>query len=372
MRRPRGQRHPVDGHHGAVAGLGGSVRGRGGVRHRPRRGQIEVRDQQRLLELGAPRDQAALGVDDDRIAVEDQLVLAAHHVHVGQRRAGLAGPPGDQFQPGLVLAPFVGGRVRYHQQPRARLPGHRDRAAVLPQVLADGDGHVHRVLAAARGDPDHRQPVPGHEVAVLVEHPVVRQVMLGRGDRHRPAVQQRGRVLGGADRLADPGCPAGPPAQVAGDHGDAAEPAGGQLPRRRLQGGDRGVHERVPQRQVLHRVAGQHHLREHDEVGAGVRGAPGPRRHRCGVPRQVADGRVHLGKGDPQPGHPCTLIGPRPCPSARPPRRPSPAPRRRLAGASPASPAPRRPGRCAQLRPVTSGVEAAGLSRVSGRLTGSL
>ena len=222
---PRGQRDPVNAHHGAVAGLGRGIGSRGGVRDRPRRGQVEVRDQQRLLELRSPGDQAALGVDDDRIPVEDQLVLAAHQVDVGQRRARLAGPADAQLQPGLVLAPLVRGGVRDHQQPRAGLPGHRDRAAVLPQVLADGDGHVHRVPAAVGyRDADHRQPVPGHEIAVLVEHPVVRQVMLGRGDRDRPAVQQRRRVLGRADRFAGPGRPARPPAQVAGDDGDVAQP----------------------------------------------------------------------------------------------------------------------------------------------------
>ena len=202
----------------------------------------------------------------------------------------------------------------HHQQARAGLPGHRDRAAVLPQVLADGDGHVHRVPAtglAGTGDrdTDHRQPVPGHEIAVLVEHPVVRQVMLGRGDHDRPAVQQRRRVLGELTGSPDPGRPARPPAQVAGDDGDIAQPGLGQLLRRRLQRLHRGVHERVAQRQILHRVAGQHHLGKYHEVGAGVRGAAGPLHHRRGVPRQVADGRVRLGKSDPKPGHPFTVFG---------------------------------------------------------------
>ena len=56
-----------------------------------RRGlQVEVDDEQVLPELRTPREHLAPHVDDERVAVEDQLVLTADQVDVGQRAAGLA------------------------------------------------------------------------------------------------------------------------------------------------------------------------------------------------------------------------------------------------------------------------------------------
>ena len=152
---------------------------------------------------GPAGQQRARRVHDDRVAVEDQLVLAADLVGVGQRGARLPGPALAQLQPVVVLALLVGRGVGHHQQPGPGPGADRHRAAVLPQVLADGDGHVHR-LAARGGQPEHRHRVAGHEVAELVEHAVVGQVVLGRGDRHLAAVQQRRGVLRGAGRQPDP------------------------------------------------------------------------------------------------------------------------------------------------------------------------
>ena len=50
---------------------------------RKRRPDVEVDDLDRLLELRQVADQVAVGVDDERAAVEDQLVLAADLVDVG-------------------------------------------------------------------------------------------------------------------------------------------------------------------------------------------------------------------------------------------------------------------------------------------------
>ena len=49
--------------------------------------QVEVDDEQLLGELRGPGEQRAVGGHDHRVAVEDQLVLAADHVHVRDGRA---------------------------------------------------------------------------------------------------------------------------------------------------------------------------------------------------------------------------------------------------------------------------------------------
>ena len=184
-KRERRQGQPLERDHGAVLRVD---RSRAGAGHRRvGGGHPEIGDDERLGELRAAGQQGAGRVDDDRIAVEDQLVLAAHQVDVGEHGAGLAGPPLAEVEPGVVLAPLVRRRVGHDQQAGARLAGHRDRAAVLPEVLADRDRHVHRILAGQR-QPEDRHAVAGDEDPVLVEDAIVRQVMLGRGDGDLAAV----------------------------------------------------------------------------------------------------------------------------------------------------------------------------------------
>ncbi len=152
-------------------------------------GQVEVQHQQVLLELRRAGQHLAVRGDHDRVAVEDQLVLAADHVHVGERAAGLGGPAPHQFQPGVVLVPLVRRAVDDQQQAGPGLAGGGHPAAVLPDVLADRQRDVHPV------HPHHRQLVAGDEPAVLVEHAVVRQVVLGEPGGDLAPEQHRGAVL---------------------------------------------------------------------------------------------------------------------------------------------------------------------------------
>ena len=106
------------------------------------RGEVEVDDEQLLLELRAAGEHRAVGGHDDRVAVEDQVVLAADHVDVGERAAGLGRPAGDELAAHVVLVALVGRAVDDEQELGAGAAGQRHGAAVLPDVLADDDGDV--------------------------------------------------------------------------------------------------------------------------------------------------------------------------------------------------------------------------------------
>ena len=159
-----------------------------------------------------------------------------------------------------------------------------------------------RRLRTAAGTP--AAVSPGTEVAVLVEHAVVGQVVLGRGDQHPAAVQQRRRVLralrtAGRCRGGGPVWrPRYPVTTATSPSPSAASRDAGGGQRR-----DRRVDERGAQGEVFHRVPGEHHLGEDDQAGAAVRGAAGPFHDRRRVARQVTHGGVDLGKSDPERGH---------------------------------------------------------------------
>ena len=173
-----------------------------GHRHRPdpalaaapgrRRVQRQVDGEQVLDELRGAGQQLPVGADHQRVAVEDQLVLAAHLVAVDDRRAGLGGAAAHQRQPEVVLGPLVRRGVGGDDQVDAGLPGDPARAALDPEVLADGQRDVDPV------QPDDRQLGAGHEVAGLVEDAVVGQVPLVVAGHHLAAVQQRRGVARGA------------------------------------------------------------------------------------------------------------------------------------------------------------------------------
>ncbi len=269
--------------------------------------QVEVDHEQGLVELGRPGQHLPGRGDHDRVAVEDQVVLPADHVHVGQGAAGLRGPAGDQLAADVVLLAFVGRAVEHQQQFGPRRAGQRDRAALLPQVLADGDRDVDAT------HPHHSQVAPGHEDPELVEDAVVGQVVLGIAGHHLTAHQHRGAVLrltlghpdpdGRCHVVAVPVAVAVHPVEVAHHHRQVAQPVGGQVGGERLQGVPAGVDEGGAQSEVLDRVAGEHHLGEGGQVRAGVGGRASPPPDQRGVAGQVADGRVHLGQGQAQLSH---------------------------------------------------------------------
>ena len=108
---------------------------------------------------------------------------------------------------------------------------------------------------------------------------------------------------------ARPGSQAGLAVQVADHHGDVAEPGLGQPLSGPLKHGDRRVHERRPQGQILDRIAGQHHLGEHRDPGPGGDGPAGPLDHGFGVAVQITDGGIYLGERDANLRHKNSLGG---------------------------------------------------------------
>ena len=119
------------------------------------------------------------------------------------------------------------------------------------------------------------------------------------GDHDPPAVQQRERVAGPAAG-GGPGAEAGRTVRVeVPDHDrDLAQPVGGEVGRQPSERVLRRRHERLAEDEVLHRVPGQHHLRERHELRPGVGGLAGPAADRRGVAGEITDRRVDLGEGE--------------------------------------------------------------------------
>src|SRR5690606_2894501 len=105
-------------------------------------GQRQVGQQQFLGEPGAAQQQFAVGSHDHGVAVEDQVVLAADDVDVGDGGSGLGGAAFHQGQSGVVLVAFEGRGVDVDDQADLGAAGDRERAAGLPDVLAHGHGEV--------------------------------------------------------------------------------------------------------------------------------------------------------------------------------------------------------------------------------------
>src|SRR5690606_7960591 len=273
----------------------------------------QVPHEQVLDELRGGRDDGARRVGDERAAVEHEVVLAADEVDVRDGRAHLARAPRGEVGADVALALLVRGAVEHEQQvePVPRLVERRhlgDRAALLPDVLADRDAH------AAALDLDDRGGLAGREDAELVEHAVVRQVVLVvRGLHHAVAQHDRAvrrEVRGRARRLALGGARAARGARRpdrAQHDRDPAQPPGAEA-RRDVRGGvPRRATERRAQGEVLDRVPGEGHLGERDELRARRRRLAGALEDERGVAVEVPHARVDLCQRDAQISHASTL-----------------------------------------------------------------
>ena len=219
----------------------------------------------------------AVGRDDQRASVEDKLVLATHRVDVDDPGARLGGPRTQDVGAFLELAAVERRRVQVRDDRCADVAV--ERRAGLPGVLAD------RQAEAGAGDLDGHAAGAGHERPALVEHPVVRQLALRVASRDRAAAQHRGGVVhacGGAVDEPD-------------DHVAAAGRRSGE----RIDRRERVVDERMPQDEVLRRVAGDGQFGEDDRVGALGRRARRRIGDALGVAVEVADGGVQLAERDP-------------------------------------------------------------------------
>ena len=228
------------GHHDPWQQLGHRVRG-----VRPDR---QVDEHQVGVELRARRHQRAVGSHDQRVAVEDELVLAAHLVDVGNGAARLGHPPAQQGQTLGVAAPVVGRGVQVHDHVRPGSTLVRHGPVVEPHVLADGDADPRPCDTEER-----RQLGARHEPALLVEDAVVGQEALAVDPRHPSARADGGRV----------GQPV-PPGRLAHEpDDDRALPRGG---RHLLECGDVVGDEPRLEEQVLGGIPGDGELRDDAEI----------------------------------------------------------------------------------------------------------
>ena len=195
--------------------------------------------------------QPAARIEHEGRAVEDLIVLPAHEVQVGQRQPGLDGARDHERIANVLLAAEIGRAVRHQQDLRSGLRqrlGH----VVEPRVLADRRADADRPDRVGAGD------VARREVALLVEHLVVRAVVLVdlRHDRavmgHDVAVE---RLLLARGPMRDP---------------DAEGGAVGAVGDQSVQDRARMGHEGGFPHQILRLVTGQEHFRQRDHVRARV------------------------------------------------------------------------------------------------------
>src|SRR5581483_7455056 len=239
--------------------------------------RLHVDHEQRLLEPRGACHDLALVVDDDRVAVEDELVLGADGVDE-RDEARVVARANDEHLLALAFLADVEGRGRdVRDQVRPGEHEIRRRRAGLPEVLANS--RPDERLAEAE---QHELPA-GREVAVLVEDAVIREEALRVDGSELPA----GAHCAGVDEVAVE-------ERAADERGDSVRLGGDALER-----AARLADERRAEKQVLRGVARDAELREEDEVRAGVARLCEPAEDPLAVSVEVADGGVDLREGEP-------------------------------------------------------------------------
>ncbi len=245
--------------------------------------EVKVGDHQVLLERPAERDAVPRGVEDHRLAVEDQLVLPAHQVHERQVPDVIGCSGRQHLLAEAHLADVVGRRVDRDHQLRAGERLRRHRAGGVPDVLAD----VHRQDRATLAQLEDRRVRAGLKVAVLVEDAVVREVLLVVHPGDRAVVADGGGVH---DVVA---------AVDEAHHHDEA----GRRARHPVEGPQVRLDEGGAEEEVLRGVAREAQLGEGDQIDAERAGPLDRIEHPAGVALDVADTDVELGQADPELSH---------------------------------------------------------------------
>ena len=221
-------------------------------------------------------------VEDQRRAVEHELVLAADEIRVHDRLREFGGASREHrltlAQPLRVIRRGI--QVDQQVRTRGRLRAHR--AVGSPRVLTDRHADAHA------GDFEQLARIrAGREVALLVEHRVVRKVLLAIDTLHPAHGAHGGRVVEIAGPLRKPD--------------DRSALVG---PRRNLleclrRTGDEGR----AQEEILRRIPGNRQLREHDQVGPGRRRGVVRIEDAACIRLEITDDRVDLSGGNTDARH---------------------------------------------------------------------
>jgi hypothetical protein len=237
----------------------------------------DVDDDEVLYELRSAGDHGAVGAHDHRAAVEHELVLAAHHVHVRDRRTGAPRSLPQHRRTLRDLALVEGGRIDVDDHLCPCVALRDERAGLGPRVLADA--HPDDAFVGVQ------QPVTASlaEVTLLVEDPVVRETLLVIDRRDSAPVADRGGIEQAVVICIHET-----------DDGDEISRDGGDL----VERGEVRPHERPLQDEVLGRVAGHRELGEGDDLGPCSSSLFDGRDDARAVAVDVADGEVQLRERD--------------------------------------------------------------------------
>ena len=223
---------------------------------------------------GARASTVSLVVDHERVAVEDELVLAADGVAERDVGAVVACARLEHLLALAIAEQVERRRGDVHEQLGA---GEREigrRRARLPHVLADRDADERLAVL------EEVQLVARREVAHLVEDAVVRQEALLHHRLHLAAGADRAGVVEVAVEVRR------------ADEDDDPARRERDLLERPLGGAEKAG----PEQQILGRIAGHRELGEDDEVGVRPLRLLDALDDQRAVPVEVADDRVDLGQ----------------------------------------------------------------------------
>ena len=217
-----------------------------------------------LAPLRQPHGECSVGIDDERSAVEHELVLPAHLVHVEQREPGLLDARGRQLDALLELFSLERRSVGHDQHVRAAARQVRGHGRV-PHVLANHEAEADAPKLDRLGQR------PRGEDAFFVEDAVVGQIVLVADGGNPPIREEHGGVVDGAGAVLLP--------RRRDEHGGT----GFRVERERIDRAPRLRQHGWTQHEVLGRVSDQRELAAHQQVAAFA-----ARDTRFTDPRQIA------------------------------------------------------------------------------------
>ncbi len=244
--------------------------------------KVELGDDQVFYKGRAASDNVSMLLDHEALAVENEFVLTANEITVGDKRGVVGSARCQETFAGCALAFMIrrGGNV--DDQLGVTVDGLIvERSAWVPEVFAN----VYGELQAA--PIEHLPAMTGREVALFVEHAVVGQVTLAV-NADELAVMQHGRGVEEIALTVDET-----------NHGDESLGGGQEAVEGAAVVGD----EAGLEQQVLGRIARDRKLGEDDEMSLGGAGLLDSGEHAIDIAGEITDGRVDLSQRNAERTH---------------------------------------------------------------------
>ena len=129
---------------------------------------INIDNHHAIFKLRSTCNDCAVTINNNAVAIKDQIILAACHIHIGKRCFSFASALGNQGKAHIIFSSLIGRTIGNNDESWCALCQLCSNSTINPEVFTDCDTDINAV------DANDKRGISCHEIAVLIEDSVIR------------------------------------------------------------------------------------------------------------------------------------------------------------------------------------------------------